>query len=166
LETRRLLSSTITVDQANPPGTFPTISAGVAAASPGDIVVVHKGIYHESVVVDKKLDIRGARFGKDARNHTTFSASTDSILDGSGLATPGFLVMASDVRIDGFVVENFAGAPVAPPFGSGAGIFLSPLFSGYQIRNDVLINNTIGVYFASKGNHKSELHANLFKSNN
>ena len=157
--------ATVIVDQANPPGTFPTISAGVAAANPGDTVVVHKGIYHESVVVDKKLNIRGARFGKDARNHTLFSATTDSILDGSGLATPGFLVQASDVRIDGFVVENFQGAGAAP-FGTGSGIFLSPLFSGYQVRNNVVINNSIGVYFGSKGNHKSELHGNLFLSNN
>lgn len=43
------------VDQGGTPGSYPTISAAVAAANPGDTIKVLSGIYPESVVIPKKL---------------------------------------------------------------------------------------------------------------
>lgn len=43
-----------------PSGPYPTISAAVAAANPGDRILVASGIYNENVVVNKQLTIEGA----------------------------------------------------------------------------------------------------------
>lgn len=45
------------VDQGGTPGSYPTISAAVTAANPGDTIKVLSGIYPESVVIPKKLFI-------------------------------------------------------------------------------------------------------------
>src|SRR5262245_55236633 len=60
----RVLLSTLLVDDdraqfRNAP--FTTISAAVAAASPGDTIKVAPGLYQESVLVNKTLTLLGAR---------------------------------------------------------------------------------------------------------
>src|SRR5438132_9211168 len=47
---------------------YPTISAAVAAASPGDTIKVCPGFYNEQVMVNKNnLTLLGAQAGTDAR---------------------------------------------------------------------------------------------------
>lgn len=40
-------------------GDFPTISEAIKAASPGDLILVRPGLYEESLIVDKPLEIIG-----------------------------------------------------------------------------------------------------------
>src|SRR5262245_2515027 len=66
LEDRRLLSAVLLVDDdgaQNPSAPFTTISAAVAAASPGDKIRVYAGTYNESVDVPITLDIEAVRGG-------------------------------------------------------------------------------------------------------
>src|SRR5436190_14794847 len=58
--TGQAAATTWIVDASNGPGTnFLTISAAVAAASPGDVILVRPGAYGEIVIVSKGLTIVG-----------------------------------------------------------------------------------------------------------
>jgi hypothetical protein len=55
-----LSATTYVVDAANGPGTnFTTIGAAVAAASPGDVILVRAGVYVENVVLNTGITIIG-----------------------------------------------------------------------------------------------------------
>jgi len=91
-------AATLCVDQHGKPGCSSTISAAVAAASPGDTVQVDAGTYYEDVVIDKSLSLLGSN-----RDNTIINAIglTNGIyidgFDNSGL---------TDVVVTGFTVEN------------------------------------------------------------
>src|SRR5215469_10288410 len=82
---------------------FSTISAAVAAASPGDVIQVSQGTYREDVVIGKALSLIGAN-------------RSNTIIDATGLAN-GIYVDGRDnpglnsVFISGFTVQsaNFEG---------------------------------------------------------
>ncbi|MBW2392717.1 MAG: hypothetical protein JRG95_00480 [Deltaproteobacteria bacterium] len=76
------------------PGDYPTIQAGVDAASPGDLVLVGKGIYREEVLVTTpSLVIRGVD-----RNEV--------IIDGEFLRGNGVLVLADGVAVENMTARN------------------------------------------------------------
>jgi hypothetical protein len=78
---------------------YMTVSAGVAAAAPGDTVKVCPGAYTENVTVDKALYLKGARAG-DWVGSRTFGAGNESTI--TGLVT----ISAADVNVDGFSLTN------------------------------------------------------------
>src|SRR5438034_5216382 len=53
---------------------YTTISAAVAAASSGDIIIVCPATYTENVVLSKSLTLRGAQSGVDARGRVASEA--------------------------------------------------------------------------------------------
>jgi parallel beta-helix repeat protein len=77
---------------------FSTISAAVAVASPGDVIQVSQGTYHEDVIIGKAISLVGAN-----RNNTIIDATAlpNAIYvdgrDNSGLA---------GVLVSGFRVQN------------------------------------------------------------
>jgi hypothetical protein len=79
------------------PEDYPTISAAVKAAKPGDLISIAPGIYHETVIVPTPdLTIRG-------RNRNTV------ILDGNFTMPNGILVTANDVVLENMTVRHYVG---------------------------------------------------------
>lgn len=153
------LISTLIVDDdlACPGATYSTISAAVAAAIAGDTIRVCAGTYNEFVTVDKTLIILGAQNGVDARTRAG-EPSTESIVNSMGSPTfdVGFFVRANGVVIDGFIVQD----------GTTSGIFSEGTYSGYQFLNNIIQNNTIGLYLNNNGAQQTVVRNNAFKTNN
>ncbi|HSQ19317.1 MAG TPA: nitrous oxide reductase family maturation protein NosD [Blastocatellia bacterium] len=84
----RASADVLTVDESA--AKFPTISAAIAAAHPGDTIQVHGGSYLGPVVIEKKLNLEG--IGKP-------------ILRGAGQGSV-LTVLADGCVIKGFIVEH------------------------------------------------------------
>ncbi|HEV7904764.1 MAG TPA: thrombospondin type 3 repeat-containing protein [Pyrinomonadaceae bacterium] len=144
-----------------------TVAAAVAAANPGDQIDVCAGTYTETVTVNKLLTLRGAQAGVDARTRPTPdpspspspspTPSTESILNGPG----GSLnITASNVTVDGFTVREGSTSPLA------TGIALAGNRSGHRILNNIIHDNTFGLYLNSNGAQQSIVRQNYFINNN
>src|ERR1051326_569670 len=59
---------------------FTSLSAPVAAAAPGDRILVYPGIYEANFTVDKELTIDGPKSGQDARTRPV-AESEEAILE-------------------------------------------------------------------------------------
>jgi len=87
-----------------PAATFTSIQAAVNAASPGDQIIVCKGVYPEQVVIHKSLSI-------DASNGailmpSAMKANSASLFDGSPLAVALLVADTTEVSIEGLIVDG------------------------------------------------------------
>jgi hypothetical protein len=135
---------------------YTNISAAVAASNNGDQINVCAGTYTETVTVNKALTLSGAQAGVDARTRAVPPAS-ESILNAPG---GGFNITASNVTVDGFTVQEGSAAPLAN------GITLAANRSGHRILNNIIRDNTFGLYLNSNGAIQSVVRFNFFDSNN
>jgi hypothetical protein len=110
------------------PEEYPTITAAIAAANPGDTVMVGPGTYNEEVVIDKAVNVLGSGAG------STFINGTGVVLASAGLVK---ITAPGDVTFDGFTVEN---APLDPNLNRFA-IFSESSTPGvtYTISNNEII---------------------------
>jgi|GEM_PF-1123102 len=153
-----------------PNAQFTSINAAVLAASPGATIRVCPGVYRESVLVDKALTLQAPRQQGTATECQAPIADDptqeaivlyNNSLNG-GNPSEGFDVESSNVTIDGFKVEPDSTLVTH----DGVGIFTSRFFSGYDIRHNVVQNNTIGIYVNSTGSAPTNVHENCSRSNN
>lgn len=84
-----------------PEAPFTSISAAVAAASPGDRIRVCPGLYVENVNVDKRLRLRGDGPAPAAR---TGDVLVEAVVRPAPPLDVGFLVNANHVLIAGFTI--------------------------------------------------------------
>jgi len=121
-----------------PTAPFTSIQAAVDVAVPGDIIEVARGTYNESVIVNKSLDIRGWQSGNDAQliNRVNNPAGTDESIVGDPARVYGFQLAANSIILDGFRVQGML---------NGFGVTTDPRFSGYQVINNVIQENGIGM---------------------
>jgi len=108
------------------PTTYTTISSAVAAAAAGDTVKVCPGAYTENVVVDKALNLRGAKAGVDFESRTFGDASESKV---TGLVT----LSAADVKVNGFSLTN--------P-NQGLGVLVKTAANNAVIKNNIV--KTVG----------------------
>lgn len=157
---RNAAAATFIVDDnlACPGATFPTISAAVVAASPGDTIKVCAGTYNELVNVNKQLTLLGAQAGQDARTRPGLPAN-ESVVNGLAGST-SFYVTANGVVIDGFTVQGNTNANLF-----GAGIVLGAGTTGSQILNNIVQNNIVGLFLANSGGQQALIQYNLFRAN-
>jgi nitrous oxidase accessory protein NosD len=153
-----------------PNAEFTSINAAVIAAPPGATIRVCPGVYHESVVVDKPLTLQAPRQQGTATECKAPAADDptqeaivmyNASLNG-GNPSEGFDVESVNVTIDGFKVEP------DPAFVThdGVGIFTSRLFAGYDIRHNVVQNNSIAIYVNSDGSAPTYVRENCSRINN
>ncbi|MCK5631643.1 right-handed parallel beta-helix repeat-containing protein [Candidatus Bathyarchaeota archaeon] len=71
-----------------------TIQEAVDAADPGDTIIVHSGIYNESIVIDKELVLDGV--------------DQTAVIDGEGTGTV-INVNSSNVVVKNFTIQNAGG---------------------------------------------------------
>jgi hypothetical protein len=135
---------------------YTTIGAAVAASTNGDQIDVCAGTYTETVTVNKSVTLRGAQAGVDARTRAV-PPTQESILKAPG----GSLnIISSNVTVDGFAVQEGSSAPLAN------GITLAANRSGHRILNNIIRDNTFGLYFNSNGAIQSIVRFNRFEANN
>jgi parallel beta-helix repeat protein len=152
LEGRALLT-TLSVTPGDPDA-YPTISAAVAAAQPGDTINVSPGTYNESVVVKvPNITILGGQ-PTDADD----PPSGPSIVNPTG-GLYGFDVQADRVTIQGFTVQGDGST-------NTVGFNLARSVSGDQLLGNVISNNTFGIYLNSDGVYQTVVANNLFSNNN
>ena len=143
---------------------FSTIQAAVDEAASGDLIRVCPGTYIETVVVAKKrLTIKGAKAGVDARWRTGTNGESivtiDPDADPPDPEAPDGLVQlrADNITWDGFLIADNTFGP---------GISTSPDASGYEIRNTIFNDNGLGLYLHSKGERRTNVRRNRFHANN
>jgi parallel beta-helix repeat protein len=148
------------------PSQLDTIQGAVTAAAPGDVIMVGPGTYYESVTITTvDLTILGAQAGKDARYRD--GSRNESIVDGSKTGNPPFAVVSPSapegevVVIDGFTLQGDIAA-TSPAF--PAGIFLGAQAVAIQVLNNIIQNNSAGVF--AVGSLGVVIEHNLFKNNN
>jgi len=87
--------ATLCVTAGGQLGCYPHISEAVAAASPGDIILVGPGAYHESVIITKPLSL------------SSFGATIDATGLDQGIFINGIAAHGLDsIHIAGFTVQN------------------------------------------------------------
>jgi SdrD B-like domain/FG-GAP-like repeat/Right handed beta helix region len=130
---------------------FSTIQSAVNAASAGDTIRVAGGTFSESVNVNKSLSLLGNQVGSDAR---TRSGVPETVVGSAGGA---FQVSANNITIDGFTISGVTG-------GLNAGVYTNSSIAGYQLLDNIITNNVIGLYANSNG--AALVQHNLFDANN
>jgi nitrous oxidase accessory protein NosD len=154
-----------------PNANFQTINEAVLAAAPGALIRVCPGVYKESVPILKAgLTLQAPQQQGQATQCKTAAAADptkhailvyNAALNG-GNPSIGFDVEAPGVTIEGFVVQpdpDFVGH-------DGVGIFTSRFYAGYDIRHNVVQNNSIGIYVNSDGSAPTYVRENCARNNN
>ncbi|HVX63306.1 MAG TPA: hypothetical protein VHC19_21975, partial [Pirellulales bacterium] len=132
---------------------FTSIAAAVANVSSGGTVDVAPGTYNEhSISLNQPITLNGPNFGVDPNASTR---SAEAIIDGQ--TTPNVSVLditSNDVIVSGFTVQGAA----------ASGISMGASTSGVQVLDNVITNNSIGIYANSNGS--SLIQDNLLTANN
>jgi len=119
---------TITVDPEGN-GDFESIQGAVNGAEEGDIIRVHDGIYHQKIVINRRVHVIG-------------NGSQGTVIKGDGVGSVVRLT-ANDTKISGFHI-----------LGSGGGSYDAGIrveSSGCQIEDVYCTNNTIGISLMNAG---------------
>jgi hypothetical protein len=160
--TGQAFGATLIVDDDGvqcPNRTSPSIQVAVGLASPGDTVKVCPGLYNETVSVPKTLTITGTlagtALGRCFGTPSPPNPAVDAIVQGPTLWTFGLL--ADDIVLENFVIQRT---------NNGPGVYWSGVFSGYLTRNNIIQENTFGLYANSGGATQSVARFNCFRANN
>lgn len=130
---------------------YDNINDAIANTNVGGTVNVLEGTYNELVSINKSVTVAGAQAGVDAR---TRSAVPESIVSN---ASGAFQITENNVTIDGFTIRDVS-------TGLGSGVHTNPAIAGYHILNNIITNNSIGIYANSNG--AAEIRQNLITANN
>ncbi len=135
---------------------YTSIQAAIDAQSTenNDVIRAEAGTYNEQVTIHKSVILKGA----NAEIAGNGSRAAESVVSGEGVRS-GFIITANNVTIDGFKVEQAAGGSF-----SGVGIYSYGENSGFVIENNIITDNTIGIYPSSNG--LATVRHNLIINNN
>ena len=126
------------------------------AATTGATVNVAAGTFNETVTVGKSLTLQGAQVNVDARSRGFVPANETIVSNVNG----AFSLQADNITLNGFTIQGQTAV------GLGAGIATSAAASGYQIRNNIIQDNTIGINLLSDGDNQTIVDQNWILDNN
>lgn len=106
------------------------IQEAIAAASPGDTIVVYPGTYHEHLLINTSLTLKG-------------TGSANTFIDGDGENKEIIGIITSNVEISGFTIQN-GSKSFAQPYG---GIQVMHV-TNVTIRNNVIRKNYFGIFLS------------------
>jgi parallel beta-helix repeat protein len=143
---------------------YATLQKAISVAAPGNKIWVDAGTYAltSAIGVDKKLTLFGSQGGVDAR---TRGVVAESIIDASALSA--FPPTAFDVKtsanesvIDGFTIQGAQGVQAL------GGIWLETGSNGTVIQNNIIQENTSGIFLANNSAvRQTQIIQNLFRDN-
>lgn len=155
---------TWTVAKAPKKADFMTISEAVAAAKSGDRIDVAAGLYMESIKICKSITLMGA--GGDEPDGDTDDSnalgalpdpSKQTVVKPASAVLAAFGLYADNIKVAGFAFVD-SGA-------NTAGVFTSPLNSGYEVTHNVFTRNSIALYLHSNGAQTTKVTDNVFFKN-
>jgi nitrous oxidase accessory protein len=118
------------------PDNYPTVSAAVANASPGDTITVKSGVYHENVVIDKPLTLISE----------TLQAAVVIGAGGMDRGQSTVFTLASDqVQISGFTIESLNYSTV-----SYCATGISVEGDGCTITGNIIRNTYYGIFCSAQ----------------
>lgn len=146
-----------------------TAARAVDIAEAGDIVQFEAGDFSISppdqsgLQITKTLDLRGAQYGVDARGRS----GPETVLTYTApVATIGVIYVrigAAGTSVRGFTIRQGFGDPSGVP-GAGLHIEMGGADGGYTIAENIITDNTSGMFFGSSGAATS-ISRNVFSSN-
>ncbi len=145
-----------------------TIQKAVQKASDGDTIDVHKGLYSESVLVDKSLTFTGGTrpsLASGCSATTASSATQDTIVSAPAAAQYTFDIEADNVSFTGFVIQNTNA--------NGWGVVVDLVgqaadWSGFTFKKNVfekMGSGTTALFLSSNGSNPTLVQANCFRNN-
>ncbi|HEY3267528.1 MAG TPA: right-handed parallel beta-helix repeat-containing protein [Armatimonadota bacterium] len=140
---------------------FPTVQAGIDAASAGDEVWAAAGTYPENITLKSGVGLYGGFVGNEQSRDPRSPRVKISLLDGQSKGT--VIIIAANATsatvVDGFDIEHGSG-PIANGFGAAGGIYVgtggTPIISNNTISNcsaraDRTIPSAGGGIYVDKG---------------
>ena len=134
------------------------IQQAVAAAPPLSTIRVCPGVY-TPVFVPKTLTLEApVQHGQATQCQAALvpDPTKQAIVDAAATNVSGFTLFADGIKLLGFTVQNTH---------NNAGIFSSSVFSGYELRFNVVQHNTFGLYLNASGVHETVVDHNCFRFN-
>ncbi len=132
---------------------YPTISAGITAATPGQHVVAAAGTYNENLVLRPNVSLTGAQAGVPACGRV----GAETIVKAVAPATPVLLINqgGASIVIDGFTFDQNNGAAV-----NGAVDVESAVVPNMQFKNNRIINFKSSGLWYNRGSVDGLIQAN------
>lgn len=113
----------------NVPSDYATIQAAVDDTGCATVKVA-PGTYNESLVINRSLNLKGAKAGTDARNR---NGNNESIINKLDDNTANITITADNVTVDGFTLNG-------PASGGTASLVMQTGNSGETVKNNIFNN--------------------------
>ncbi len=139
-----------------PNAAYTDIASAIAAANPGDTVLVCPGTYDETPTIDKQLNLRG--YTPDLSSSSKCTDRTDYPADSplTNSIVTGFVVGADHVTIRGFTVQG-------DTFTESTGVAIPGSVGFAWVTRNVIQDQTIGI---NLNGHTSQVDRNCIRDNN
>lgn len=140
---------------------FATMQGGADATSSGGTLNVAAGTYPELVTVSTPMTLLGANAGIDPRVncHVGPARGPESIIDGMGIET-AILFQSSGITLDGFTIQGGCCDAYTSGLHMGGG------FDNNHVLNNIITDNSIGIFANCAGPMPTEIRRNLINANN